>query len=101
MSKKGGKSPENETKQARILIQKSLISGEGYSRMVVTDLPVVQVAVWAGMSKENKKKLVEGITRVIEELGVPREAITIVIYEVPKTDWASGGQLHSEKFPNR
>jgi 4-oxalocrotonate tautomerase len=64
-------------------------------------MPVVQVSVWAGMSEEHKKKLVEGITKVIEELGVPREAITIIIYEVPKTDWASGGQLHSEKFEKR
>lgn len=64
-------------------------------------MPVVQVSVWAGISEENKKKIVEGITRVIEEIGVPREAITIIIYEVPKTDWASGGQIHSEKFGNR
>ena len=69
--------------------------------MVVAELPVVQVSVWAGISEENKKKIVEGITRVIEEIGVPREAITILIYEVPKTDWASGGQLHSERFQNR
>jgi 4-oxalocrotonate tautomerase len=64
-------------------------------------LPVVQVSVWAGISDENKKKIVEGITRVIEEVGVPREAITIIIYEVPKADWASGGQLHSERFGDR
>ena len=64
-------------------------------------MPVIQVSVWAGISEENKKKIVEGITKVIETLGVPREAITIIIYEVPKTDWASGGQLHSEKFGNR
>lgn len=64
-------------------------------------MPVVQVSVWAGISKENKKKIVEGITKVIEEIGVPREAITIIIYEVPKTDWASSGQIHSEKFANR
>jgi len=69
--------------------------------MEVAKLPVVQVSVWAGISEENKKKIVEGITRVIEEIGVPREAITIIIYEVPKTDWASGGQIHSEKFGNR
>lgn len=72
-----------------------------YSSSEVAKLPVVQVSVWAGISEENKKKIVEGITRVIEEIGVPREAITIIIYEVPKTDWASGGQLHSEKFGNR
>jgi 4-oxalocrotonate tautomerase len=64
-------------------------------------LPVVQVSVWAGISDENKKKIVEGITRVIEEVGVPREAITIIIYEIPKADWASGGQLHSERFGDR
>jgi 4-oxalocrotonate tautomerase len=64
-------------------------------------LPVVQVSVWAGINEENKKKIVEGITKVIEEIGVPREAVTIIIYEVPKTDWASGGQMHSEKFGNR
>ena len=64
-------------------------------------MPVVQVSVWAGISDEKKKKIVEGITEVIEEIGVPREAITIIIYEVPKTDWASGGQLYSERFQNR
>ena len=42
--------------------------------------------------------MVEGITKVIEELGVPREAITIIIEEISKTNWASGGRLHSEKF---
>jgi 4-oxalocrotonate tautomerase len=64
-------------------------------------LPVVQVSVWSGISEENKKKIVEGITKVIEATGVPREAITIIIHEVPKNDWASGGQMHSEKFANR
>jgi phenylpyruvate tautomerase PptA (4-oxalocrotonate tautomerase family) len=37
--------------------------------MMVAELPVVQVSVWAGISKENKKKVVEGMTRVLEELG--------------------------------
>lgn len=63
-------------------------------------MPVVQVSVWTGMSEENKK-VVEGMTRVLEELGIPREAVTIIIYEAPKTNWATGGQLHSEKYANR
>jgi 4-oxalocrotonate tautomerase len=62
----------------------------------VAELPVVQVTVWAGITEENKKKLIEGMTRVFEELGVPREAVEVIIYEVPKTNWATGGQLHSE-----
>jgi 4-oxalocrotonate tautomerase len=64
-------------------------------------LPVVQVSVWAGMSEENKKKVVEGITKLLEELGIPREAVTVIIYEAPKNNWATGGLLHSEKFANR
>ena len=64
-------------------------------------MPVVQVSVWTGISEENKKKIVEGITKVIAELGIPEEAITIIIHEIPKNDWASGGQLHSERFQNR
>jgi len=60
-------------------------------------LPIVQVSVWKGMRSENKKKIVEGITRVFEDLGVPKEAVEIVIYEAPKSNWATGGQLHSER----
>jgi 4-oxalocrotonate tautomerase len=65
------------------------------------ELPVVQVNVWSGISLENKKKVVEGITRVLEEIGVPREAVTVIISEEPKENWTSGGKLHSEKFPKR
>ena len=64
-------------------------------------MPVVEISVWTGISDEDKKKIVKGITDVIAELGVPREAITIIIKEFPKSNWASAGQLHSERFPNR
>jgi phenylpyruvate tautomerase PptA (4-oxalocrotonate tautomerase family) len=47
-------------------------------------MPIVQVSVWEGMSSENKKKTVEGITKVFED-------------EAPKSNWATGGQLHSER----
>ena len=63
-------------------------------------MPLVQVSVWEGISLENKKKVVEGITNVFIDLGVPREAVEIVIYEAPKSNWATGGQLHSERLAN-
>ena len=59
-------------------------------------MPIVQISVWQGMTPEIKKKTVEGITKVFEDLGVPKEAVEIVIYEAPKSNWATGGQLHSE-----
>jgi len=61
-------------------------------------MPIVQISVWEGMSLENKKKTVEGITKVFEDLGVTKEAVEIVIYEASKSNWATGGQLHSEKL---
>lgn len=64
-------------------------------------LPVVQVSVWAGMSEEAKRKVAEGMTRVLAELGIPKEAVTVIFYEIPKSNWATGGELHSEKYPNR
>ncbi len=57
---------------------------------------MVQVSVWADMSQESKRKIVQGITKVFEDIGVPKEAVEIIIYEAPKTNWATGGQLHSE-----
>jgi 4-oxalocrotonate tautomerase len=68
---------------------------------VVNNLPVVQVSVWAGMSEANKKKVVDGITKVFEEVGDPKDAVTIIIYEAPRSNWATGGQLHSEKYAER
>ena len=60
-------------------------------------MPIVQVSVWEGITHENKKKTVEGITKVFEDMGVPKEAVHIVIYEAPKSNWATSGKLHSEK----
>lgn len=64
-------------------------------------MPVVQVTVWAGITEANKKKIVEGITSVLEGIGIPRDAVTVIIYEAPKANWATAGQLHSERFASR
>jgi phenylpyruvate tautomerase PptA (4-oxalocrotonate tautomerase family) len=45
----------------------------------------VQVSVREDISPENKVKTVEGITKVFQDLGVPKEAVEIAIYEVPKS----------------
>lgn len=61
-------------------------------------MPVVQVSVWDGMSKEAKKKVAEGMTKVLADLGIPKEAVTVIFLEIPKSNWATGGELHTEKF---
>lgn len=61
-------------------------------------MPVVHVYMWSGVSKEAKAKIVKGITRVFEELGIPPHAVEVVIHEVPKENWGVGGELASERL---
>jgi 4-oxalocrotonate tautomerase len=42
--------------------------------------------------------VIEGITRVFTELGIPAEAVEIIINEVPMENWGVAGMRASEKF---
>ncbi|MEM2239522.1 MAG: 2-hydroxymuconate tautomerase family protein [Candidatus Bathyarchaeia archaeon] len=61
-------------------------------------MPVVHVYVWSGFSNEAKKKTIAGITKVFTELGIPSEAVEVIVHEVPKENWGVGGEQASEKF---
>jgi len=62
-------------------------------------MPVVIVEMWAGRTIEQKKQLVEGITSVMANMGIPAQAVHIIIKDVPKHNWATGGKLASEESP--
>jgi 4-oxalocrotonate tautomerase len=59
-------------------------------------MPVVIVEMWEGRTVDQKRKLVEGITASFVEIGVPKEAVQIVLQDVPKHNWAIAGKLASE-----
>lgn len=61
-------------------------------------MPVVTIYMWSGVSPEAKKKIVSGVTKVFEELNIPREAVEVIIIETPKENWGVAGELASEKF---
>jgi len=58
-------------------------------------MPVVIVEMWEGRTIEQKKQLVEGITDCFVGIGVPREAVQVIIKDNPKHNWAIGGRLAS------
>jgi len=60
-------------------------------------MPVVTVEIWEGRTIEQKKQLAEGITSSLVKIGVPQEAVHIIIKDNPKHNWAIGGKLASEK----
>ncbi len=59
-------------------------------------MPVVIVEMWEGRTVEQKGQLVEGITSSFVKIGVPAEAVHIIIKDNPKHNWATGGKLASE-----
>jgi len=61
-------------------------------------VPVVHVMVWKGFSNAAKKRVISGITNVFVEIGVPREAVEVILHEVPKENWGVGGEQASEKL---
>jgi 4-oxalocrotonate tautomerase len=62
-------------------------------------MPVVIVEMWEGRSIEQKEKLIKGITKAFEEMGVKPEWLNIIIHDVPKNNWGSRGELASKQMP--
>ena len=63
-------------------------------------MPLVRIDMWVGRTLEQKKELAEEITQVFMKQGTPRDAVHVIMRDVPKENWGIGGQLCSEKFPD-
>lgn len=61
-------------------------------------MPVVQVYVWKGFGEEKAKNVIQNITNVFVDLGIPAQAVDVIVNEVPKSHWGVGGEPASEKF---
>jgi 4-oxalocrotonate tautomerase len=61
-------------------------------------MPVVHAHVWTGISEENIKKIISGITDVFVNLGIPRRAVEVIIHEVPKSHWGVDGKPATESL---
>ncbi len=60
-------------------------------------MPTYHIEMLEGRTLEQKKKLVEEITRVtVEVLGGSPDAVDVLIVDVPRQNWATGGKLWSE-----
>lgn len=60
-------------------------------------MPIYRVEMFEGRTLEQKKKLAEEITRVsVEVLGGNPDGVQVVIHEVKRENWATGGKLWLE-----
>lgn len=61
-------------------------------------MPVVHVNMWKGISQEKIEYLIENITKVFVGMGVPADAVSVLIHEIPKEHWGEGGQTCAVRF---
>ena len=60
-------------------------------------MPTYHIEMLEGRTLEQKKKLMEAITRVtVEVLGGTADAVDILITDVKRENWATGGVLWTE-----
>jgi len=59
-------------------------------------MPVIVVNMWAGRDENAKRRIAEGITKVFENEKVPRDAVTVIMHDIPKGNWAEAGKLCSD-----
>jgi 4-oxalocrotonate tautomerase len=66
-------------------------------------MPIVHVTTWPTLDAPQKKKLLEGLTRVVHDVtGAPLDKIVAYLTEVNQTGWAEAGVLGSDaSFPER
>ena len=65
-------------------------------------MPVVRIDLWKGRDKEKKKELIEKITSAVADaIDCPIEAVQVIINEVEKDNWGTGGTTASVKFPDK
>ena len=61
-------------------------------------MPIIHVNVWDGFGKKKIKTVIQEITKIFVDLGVPEHAVEVVVHEIPKSNWGIGGVPASEKF---
>jgi len=60
-------------------------------------MPVVKIDMWEGRTVEQKEKLIKSVSdAVANTLGISKEHVTVIINDVPKTNWGLKGEQASK-----
>ena len=63
-------------------------------------MPYISIETFAGKTAEQKKAMIAEVTKaVVSTLEVPPESVSIVIKDIPRSDWGGGGKPCSELYP--
>ena len=60
-------------------------------------MPIVNIDLWP-IEKEKKPVIIKKITEVFTDMGIPAQAVTVILHETEMENWGSAGEQHSVKF---
>ncbi len=61
-------------------------------------MPLVEISMLAGRDARMKEDIIREVTdAVVRTSGAPPDAVTVIIRDVPRTDWAQAGVPYSKK----
>ena len=64
-------------------------------------MPIVSIKIAKGRTTDQKRHLVKAITdSVVSILDVKPEWVSVLFEEFDRENWATGGELHIDKFGN-
>ena len=64
-------------------------------------MPVINVEMFAGRSREKKRALAKALTDAfVESCGGSPQSVQIIIRDVDKEDWSVGGSLAIDLHPD-
>ena len=63
-------------------------------------MPSIRVDMFEGRSVEQKRALAKELTEAtVRALGVPADSVDVMMFDVPRHDWATAGLLWSDRKP--
>ncbi len=61
-------------------------------------MPTIRVELLEGRTAEQKTALVKALTQAtVESLGSKAESVDVVLFDIPRQNWATGGVQWSER----
>ncbi len=61
-------------------------------------MPTIRVEMFEGRTEEQKRQYAKTLTEPsVQVLGCSPQAVDVIFYDIKKSDWATGGKLHSDQ----
>jgi len=65
-------------------------------------MPIIRVEMFSGRTDDQKKELVKALTDAfVRTTGGKPDSVMVVLTDVEKSNWGTGGEMCSDKFPDK